>query len=185
MTTVETAGILLIVGSSLFLFGAAIGVPRVFTERDAQTRQRMIEERRVIWQVSQPFYAVGAVVAGIGVGFLAADASGGIRSVFTIACAMMVVGALAWSLSTYRRAIRIPDFAYGRLPGWPFMTYVLLTIGGLLLLGVGLLADDFPAWVGWLTIGATVAFLAAYVGFKDIPPFFFYVLLTVIGVVLL
>ncbi len=106
-------------------------------------------------------------------------------SVFTIACAMLVVGALAWSLSVYRRAIRIADFVYGRLPGWPFMTYVLLTIGGLLLLGVGLLADDFPAWLGWLTIGATVVFLAAYVRFKDIPPFFFYLLLTVIGVVLL
>jgi hypothetical protein len=34
--------------------------------------------------------------------------------------------------------------AFGTLPGWPFATYLLLTIGGLALLGVGLLAARFP-----------------------------------------
>ncbi len=59
----------------------------------------------------------------------------------------------------------------------------MLTIGGLALLGVGLLIGDFPVWLGWLTIGADVLFLAGYLRFKDIPPFIFYLLLLLVGVV--
>jgi hypothetical protein len=186
MTTVETARVLLILGSTLFLLGAAIGVPRVWSEQDPQARQRLLEEHRGIWRVSQPFYAGGAVIAATGVGYLAADAPAGeTRTLFTIACALLIVGALAWSWSVYLRAIRIADFAHGRLPGWPFTTYVWLTITALMLLGVGLLAGGYPAWSGWLTIGAAASFLAIYVRFKDIPPFVFYLLLPMVGVVML
>jgi hypothetical protein len=60
---------------------------------------------------------------------------------------------------------------------------VLLTIGGLALLGAGLLAGRFPAWLGRLTLGADLIFLAGYLWLKDIPPFVFYLLLLA-GVVL-
>jgi hypothetical protein len=58
---------------------------------------------------------------------------------------------------------------------------VLLTIGGLALLGVGLLAGGFPAWLGWLTLGANLLFLAGYLWLRDIPPFVFYLLLLLVG----
>jgi hypothetical protein len=59
----------------------------------------------------------------------------------------------------------------------------MLTIGGLALLGVGLLAGRFPLWLGWLTLGTDVVFLAGYLWFKDIPPFVFYLLLLLVGLV--
>ena len=62
------------------------------------------------------------------------------------------------------------------MPGWPFATYVLLTIGGLALLGAGLLAGGFPAWLGWLTLIADLIFLAGYPWFKDLPSIVFYLL---------
>jgi len=183
MTAVATAGWLLIIGSVIFLVGAGIGVPRIWTEPDPQVRLRMLRERRVIWVVAQPFYGLGALVAGVGVGLLAGDDAG--ASLFVVGAAALVVGALAWGWSLYLRATRIDDFVAGRHPGWPFMTYVLLTIAGLALLGAGLLMAGFPAWLGWFTLGADLLFLLAYVWFKDIPPFFFYLLLLLVGAVLL
>jgi hypothetical protein len=59
-----------------------------------------------------------------------------------------------------------------------------LTIVGLAALGGGLLAAKSAAWLGWITIGADVAFLAAFLASKDIPPFVFYLLALVIGLVM-
>jgi hypothetical protein len=46
---------------------------------------------------------------------------------------------------------------------------------------VGLLAGGFPAWLGWLTLGADLLFLAGYLWLGDIPPFVFYLLLLLVG----
>ncbi len=100
------------------------------------------------------------------------------------ACLAFLIGAVAWSWSLYLRATRVSQFAFGTLPGWPFATYVLMTIGGIGLLGIGLLTGDFPVWLGWLTLGADILFLAAY-RFRDIPPFVFYALTFVVGLVVI
>jgi len=47
---------------------------------------------------------------------------------------------------------------------------------GLLLLGA------WPTWTGWLTVVATGLFVVLYVRLRDLPPFVFYVVLTVVGV---
>jgi len=197
MNEVQTAGLLFIVGSTVFIFGAGIGVPRVFTERDPNTRLRMLEERRNIWRIAQPFYGLGAIACAVGVGYLAADATAASTGIlFTVACAVMVIGSLAWCWSLYLRGTRIQDFVSGRQPGWPFATYVMLTITGLALLGIGMLVGEFadargggstqqyPAWLAWLILVADVAFLGAYVGYKDVPPFVFYLLFLVAGIAL-
>ncbi len=83
------------------------------------------------------------------------------------------------------RATQISEFASRTLPGWPFAAYVLLTIGGLALLSTGLLMGSFSVWLAWLALGADVLFLALYLRFKDIPPFVFYMLFTVVGAMLM
>ena len=62
---------------------------------------------------------------------------------------------------------------------------MLLTIGGIALLAFGLLIGDFDTWLGWLTLGTDVVFLAAYLRFSDISPFVFYMLLTLVGLAVL
>lgn len=94
-------------------------------------------------------------------------------------------GGTGWGWSLYLRGTRIAAFAFRTLPEWPFAAYVLLTTGGLMLLGVGLLLRGFPNWLGWLTCNASIAFSIVYVLWRDIPPFVFYVLLTAVGVMLL
>jgi hypothetical protein len=185
VTTERTGAILLIVGSAVFGVGAVVGVPGVFTQRDPQVRLRMLTERLRAWQVAQPLSGAGPVIAAAGVAFLAAASDEGGRAVLAASCAALAIGALAWGWSLYLRGTRVSEFAFGTLPGWPFATYVLLTIGGIALLAVGMLIGDFRPWLGWLTLGTDVVFLAAYLRFEDIPPFVFYVLLTLVGLAVL
>ncbi len=180
-----TAGVVIITGSVVFLAGAAIAVPRVFTVPDSEARLRLLEEHRMLWRLGQPGYALGALLAAVGVGGLAADAVAPVSSTLLASCSLLVVGALAWSWAVYLRALRPGDFAGGRLPGWPFAAYVALTIAGLLLLGIGLLAGDWPGWTGWFTLGLDAVFAAGYARYRDIPPFVFYLLLGVVGVAVL
>jgi hypothetical protein len=185
MTTNRGAATLLIVGSLIFLIGAAIGVPKVFTERDPEVRLRLLQEGIGRWIVAQSLYGLGPLVVAAGVAVLAFGASTqATRTAFAVAAVALLAGALAWGWSLYLRATRVSDFALGVLPSWPFVTYVLLTIVGLAALGGGLLAAKSAAWLGWITIGADVAFLAAFLASKDIPPFVFYLLALVIGLVM-
>ena len=187
MSRFAAPGLLLVIGSTLFVVGAAIGVPRVFTERDPQKRLVMLREHMRSWQIAQPLYGLGPAVVAIGVGSLAVVAPrvGYTTFLFSLSCTASAVGALFWGLSLYRRAVRVEDFAFGNLPGWPFRSYVWLTIGGLATLGAGLVTGGISLWLGWLTVAGAVLCAAAYVRFKDIPPFVFYILFVVIGVVLL
>lgn len=185
MTTDRVGGILLIAGSVVFLVGAAIGVPGVFTESDPQARLSMLTEHLTLWRIGQPLYGLGALITAIGVAYLAAtapDRNG--RTLFAASFVGLALGTAAWAWSLYLRGTRVSDFAFGTLPGWPFATYVLLTIGGLALLGAGLVAGGFRPWLGWLTLGAALLFLAGYLWFKDIPPFVYYLLLLLVGAVL-
>ena len=181
----SAAGVVMVAGSALFLVGAAVAVPRVFTEPDHEERLRMLQERLVMWRLGQPLYAVGALVAALGVGSLAADSDAGSRAWLAVSCGLLVVGALAWAWSVYLRAVRPRDFALGELPGGPFVAYVWLTVAGLFLLGVGIELGDWPDWLGWFTLAADALFLAAYLRYRDIPPFVFSLLLSVVGVAVL
>jgi hypothetical protein len=176
----RTAGVLLIAGSALFLAGAAIAVPRVFTEPDREAKARMLAERPRSWRLGQPLYALGALVAALGVGALAAEDSAA-DSWFVASAALLVLGALAWSWSVYRRALLPREFALGELAGWPFALYVWLTLAGLAVLGAGLLVADQPAWLGWTVLAGTALFLGGYLRYGDIPPFVFYLLYIVVG----
>ncbi len=168
-------------GSGCFLVGAAIAVPRVFTERDPQRRLELLEAHPTAWRLGQPLYALGAMATACGVGVLAADARATSSGWLAASCGSLVIGALAWGWSVYGRAMRPRDFALGRLPGWPFAAYVWLTLIGLSLLGVGLLAGSWPTWAGWATLGADALFLAVFARAGDIPPFVFYLLLGIVG----
>jgi hypothetical protein len=175
----------MVTGSAVFLAGAAIAVPRVFTEPDPQERLRLLQEHPRRWRLGQPGYGLGAVLAAVGVGRLAAESTQPASRWLAASCSLLVLGALLWSWAVYLRARRPEDFVAGRLPGWPFAGYVSLTVAGLLLLGVGLLAGRWPAWVGWATLGLDAVFLAAYARYRDLPPFVFYLLLGVVGVAVL
>lgn len=182
----ETSAVLLVVGSAVFVAGASLGVPSVFNTSDREVRRELLTRHRTRWQVAQPLYALGPLVAGAAVGLLAAAQDEPVSvALFLVAGALLLVGACAWSYSCYLRGMRPVDFALGKLPGRPFAIYLWLTLGGLALLGVALLTAGYPGWLGWLVLGADVVFLVMYLAMRDLPPFVFYLLLTVVGVAVL
>ena len=174
--------VLVLAGSVVFLTGAAIGVPRVFTESDPARRLELLESHRSTWRAAQPLYAIGPLVAAVGVGWLGAavGAAAG-RSWLWLAAVLLFVGALCWAWSVSLRFRFVREFALGELPWWPYASYVWLTLAGLAALGIGLLAASRPSWTGWLTLGATAAYLAWWMRVRDLPPFVFYVLLIVVS----
>lgn len=183
MDGAATAVTLVAVGSGIFGVGAAVGVPRVFTEPDPEKKLRMLEDRLAQWRVAQPLYAAGPLVVGVGVGFLAASVDvRSDRAWLALSSLFLLVGALCWSWSVFLRFRHVREFALGGLPGWPFATYVWMTLAGLAALGTGLLIAGFPGWAGWVTLSACLAFLIVYVRFRDIPPFVFYILLPVVSI---
>ena len=175
------AGALMVSGSVLFFLGAGLAVPRVFIEPDGEEKLRMLTERSLRWRLGQPLYALGALVAAVGVGVLAAEDDATSGTWLAVSCALLLLGALAWSWSVYQRALRAREFALGLLPGWPFVVYVGLTLAGLFLLALGILTGDWPDWLGWIILGADLLFLVAYLRYRDLPPFVFYILLSVVG----
>lgn len=181
MADTTTAAVALITGSVVFLVGAAIAVPRVFSEPDRTEKWRLISARLVWWRLGQPLYAIGALLAALGVGPLAASTDTAGRMLLAVSCAFLLLGASAWSWSVYLRGTDPRAFAMGDLPGWPFATYIWSTLIGLAFLGVGLLLGDWPGWLGWVTLAAAALFAAGYVRFGDLPPFVFYLLFLTVG----
>ena len=181
----STAGVLMISGSVLFFVGAGVAVPRVFTEPDRDEKLRMLTERVWSWRLGQPLYALGALVAALGVGSLAVEDEATTHPSLGVSGALMVLGALAWTWSVYRRALSPREFALGQLPAWPFVAYVWLTLVGLLLLGLVIFWGYWPAWLGWVVVGADAVFVIGYLHYGDIPPFVFYARLLVVGLAVL
>src|SRR5258708_16690273 len=105
------------IGSLILGPGAQVGVPKVFTERDPNTRLRLLEQGLTAWRVAQPLYGVGPMVAAIAVGYLAATtphASSPI--VLAPASLALVIGSLAWSWSLFLLSPPISTFSFLQLP---------------------------------------------------------------------
>jgi hypothetical protein len=173
------AALMVIVGSVVFLVGAGFGVPSVFMTGDSEERVRLLTSHVTRWRVAQFFYAGGPVIASIGVGWVGFNTGGGAGAVEVAAGAALLIGAVAWSYSCLLRGRDPVRFAQGVQPGWPFRTYVILTLAGLAALGMALLVADTRTWVGWVVLAADLGYTILYVETDDVPPFVFYVLLIV------
>ncbi len=175
---------LLVIGSLVFVAGAALGVPRVFTTSDPQQRRDLLSRSSLRWRAAQPLYAAGPVVAAVGVGLVGTGSTGDVEVLLRVAAGAMLLGSVAWSWACAVRAVRYLDFAGGGLPAWPFRAHVVLTVAGLALFGVALLVGAGPVWLGWTVLAADLGFALAYAWSGDIPPFVFYVLLLAVGLAL-
>jgi hypothetical protein len=185
VTPARLAAVLIVGGSAVFLLGAAVGVPAIFTQDDPDARLRLLQSSLTRWRVAQPLYALGPLLVAAGTGVLAAATSSrAARAAVAVSCLALTAAGLAWTRSVYQRTVRVAEFAHGTLPPWPFATYVLLTIGGLALLAVGLLADHVAPGTAWITLVADASLLVGYLAFSDLPPFLFYLLFAAIAVAL-
>lgn len=185
MTTLKVAAVMIIVGSILFLIAAFSPISRVFGTTSPEAKWQLVLASRNAWVLSQVLFAAGSIVTAVGV-LLAGTALQGrpVAAVIYAGGALLLVGAIAWTWHVYLRAHDPRAFVDGSLPSWHFVLYTLLTIAAFALIGYSLLQMGFPAWSAWLLIGASLLLVILYLVFKDMPPFVYYLLGLVLGIVL-
>jgi hypothetical protein len=183
MSTERVAAIILLVGSVLFIIAAFLPVSQVFAEPSPAAKLEIIDSNRTAWTTSQVLFGLGGSIAVIGLGFVAyhlRDTPGAVWAY--IGLVAVILGAAFWEGHVYLRAIDPEEFVEGRLIGWLFPAYALLTQFGLLAFGVAYLRAGYPAWLGGVTVAGAVIFFIVFFVFKDIPPFFYYILTFIAGV---
>jgi hypothetical protein len=183
MSTERIAAIILLVGSVLFLIAAFMPVSQVYVAPSPAAKLEIITTNRTAWSASQVLFGLGASIASIGLGFVAYHLRGTPGAIWAyIGLVAVILGAVLWDGHVYLRAVDPEGFVEGRLIGWLFPAYALLTQTGLLAFGIAYVRADYPAWLGGITVGGAVIFFIVYLVFKDIPPFVYYVLTFIAGI---
>jgi hypothetical protein len=177
MTT--TAGWVLIVGAVLFVTVAFAPSSFVFGMSDPAKQREFLARHATSWRWGQIPFAAGAVVSAVGLLVLGVQLD---SVALTAAGVVATLASLPWAEHCRQRARSWTDFLDGRLPGWPFQVFVWGTLVALGVTGAVLLDSDLPRWTGVFALAATAVFTAAWLRFKDLPPFVFYVVTGVIGV---
>ena len=141
---------------------------------------------RKVWNISQWLFALGSIIVAIAVGLSSSQFRTLPGSAFAyFGFISILIGSLLWSYHVYLRGIDPTSFVEGLQPNWHFVAYTLLTIAGLVSLGLILLRSQIQIWVGWTFIIGSGLFFVLYVVFKDMPPFVYYLLTLILGIVMI
>jgi len=187
MTAERISGLLLLMGSALFLTGAFLPISWVFGERDPEKKAAMINAAPEAWKLAQFLFGSGAIIAAIG--FLPAylELRGkGAALPSLIAFLFALSGAVLWARHTYLRGVDPVAFIHKiQTPGWLAGAYFFLMQGALLALGIALRTANYPAWIAWLNIGSAIAFSLILIIFEELPPFAYYIVTAITAIVFL
>lgn len=174
---------LFVIGAVLFLAAAFNPSAAVFAESDPAEKLAIIQNQQMLWDISQLLFGAGATVTAVGVVVLAGRWMGTSAGIPLLAGGLaMVLGALLWDVLVYERAVDPSAFVSGELSPSLFTAYTLLTLFGLLILGLSYIQVGLPGWLGYGTIVAALALFVGYLLFRDMPPFVYY-LITLVGAV--
>ena len=113
----KMSGIMIILGSVLFLNAAFLPISRVFVEPSAVRKLESIRDAPNAWLVTQIFFALGALVTVIGVALVACrfrDQSFALLMQGSVA--VLLLGALLWIWRVYARTLDPATFAERALP---------------------------------------------------------------------
>ena len=185
MSEPKIAGLVLVAGSLFFIVAASLPPTAVFAESVPIKKLTIILNAQGTWAVMQFLFALGSLVAALGIGLVAYHFRNIQGSALAyLAFTAFVIGAALWSWHAYSRAADPNAFVEGTLPAWPFVVYTLLTLAGLLLFGLLLLRTGLPNWAGWVLIIGASLFFVLYLIFKDLPPGLHYLLTLFLGIMM-
>ena len=184
MNTNRTSGIVLSIGSLLFLVAAFMPVSRVFVVRGAEQQLAVIAADRSGWQVAQLSFGSGATIAWVGMAMLAYWLETKKRSIFPlVAMAASGAGLVFWIVYIYLRTISPENFVHSLYPGWLFPAYSFLTLLAIFVLGMEMYRLKFPRWLALLLSAVLLAL--AFLVLKDLPPLLYYIVTLVDGIAVL
>jgi hypothetical protein len=186
MNTIRTGGIVLSIGSLLFLVAAFMPVSRVFVLRSAEQQLAVIAADRSGWQVSQFLFGSGATIAWVGMAMLAYRLKKKNRSAFPLlAVAASGAGLVFWIVYLYLRTISPENFVHDLYPGWLFPAYSFLTLLAIFVLGMQMYRLKFPPWLSLFTMISALLLALAFLLLKDLPPLLYYMVTLVDGIAVL
>ena len=158
MDTQRLSAILLIAGFAISMLANLLGPWGIYQESDLQRRVQIIGESKTRWNIAQFLNGFSLVLTAVGFAVLAS----GLRTVANawipgLGAAAFVVGLIPAAIFLYRQTTD-PLGAYeGAYSGMQTL-YYWLALAGLLLFGVAFLQAGLPAWLGYVTVGATLLY---------------------------
>jgi len=199
-------GTLLLLGAVVFWIGAFMPLfdskGQVVWLLPLAEQLAVIGDNTGMWQWAHALFVAGAVITLLGIAGLGVELedTGG-RLFARLATTIYLLSAVCWLvLVAFRSQVGVwasqevvrtgvmPAFYEGLSSGLQalFMTYTVLAIVALALVGAALVQARFPAaWIGWFTIAYSLAELAMLVVTRDLAPLFNFVPPFVLGVSLL
>jgi len=179
------------VGSILFIIAAFTPISmQVFPQSDPNKRIGFIKNNRRGWLIANILFGTGALLAAAGAALFdlsALELSDQlvVRVSFGLSAVTILIGVVLWLNLTIKRVRLTPEEVFGANSSsqWGFPVYSLLTQAALILLGYGLAQTGYPAWLGWGLTGLSLLLTAGFLILKDMPPFVYYVLLLIAGIV--
>jgi hypothetical protein len=185
LTFQKTSALIIVIGSLFFMIAAFSPVSRVFAISDSGEKLELILNERLAWNISQFFFAAGAAVTVTGLGMTGITFNHQLNPGLIYTClVLLAAGTILWAWHVYLRATDPQLFTTGEIPVWLFAGYTLLTQAGLVIFGLMLLKTGLPAWVGQMMIGSMIFFFILTVIFRDMPPFVYYIITLITGVMI-
>lgn len=177
------SGLVLMVGSVLFLTAAFLPYGRVFTQSEPAVRLEILHRMKTLWSIGQVLFALGSVVTVLGLALLVNNYRGNLPGSWVwLALAVMLIGSLLWSWHCMERMSSPEGFVNGTNTPYLFLIYSILTQTGLIIFGIFLLGTGLPAWTGWMLIAGTALLSILMIIFKDMPPFTYYLITLILAI---
>ncbi len=181
------SAVLLIATFVGMLLSSFLNAPGLYQTQDVDERLRIIEAHRGRWLASQAVATGSALLLAAGFAILAWTLrKNGISWVPILGGAAIVAGTLAGLYFVYLQMVD-PRGGYSGAYPIPENSAYWLWLAGQLLIGIAMLQSGMPAWLGYLTAGAALAYGAVFLltGAGFMAPFLLALLALVIGIVLL
>lgn len=182
----KAAGLVMLLGSILFIIAAFLPYSRIFAESDPAVRMEIISQQAKMWRTGQVLFVLGSVITVLGLVFLYYKFRTSIHSSLAwLSILFLLAGSILWSWHCVERMISPEGFVNGTLTPKLFLLYSILTQAGLIIFGVLLLGTNLAGWMAWMLILGTVLISILMIIFKDMPPFVYYVFTLILAIKLL
>lgn len=188
MHNVQLTGVLLIVGSALFLFSAFAmpGVSRIYMESSAAGRIQIVQTYPSTWILHNILFLLGSTITAVALVQLTSLLPNHNGKLWLwLGALFILLAVIPWDWHLMLRLIHPEAFARNALPIWLFPTFTLLTLSGLGMLGMGFLDTPLPIWLAWVHIGGAVLLVLLFGVFRDMPPFVYYLFTLTTGILCL
>ncbi len=186
METESVAGIILVGATAITYAGFGVFPSRIYVTSDADVRIKLVEQYPRRWTLSQTLVMAGGALSVVGLVLVARlfHEPGAILLAW-VGAVCFAAGFLFWARHLAARISSPRRFARGELPRLPFQAYSVLTAIGLVAFGLAFWLEGFDQLLGLgLAAGGMIALVVFYI-VKDMPPFVYYAMTLVVGLVML